>query len=97
MVKRIRNRRPDTGIFGMICDPIHRLVGKLLYRPILAEMRKDPNSTINQKTADPKTNEIIKAENINSGKRNEMKFQELIRVISLSNEELQMELNKSGY
>lgn len=93
-VRSVRNRWPDTGIMGSICDPIHRLVGKILYRPILKEMEKDPSSSINQRSADPEKNELLKAEQIIGGKRHNQKFEAISAIVSLPNDRLEMELAK---
>jgi len=39
-IRKVRRRRPGAGL-GMIFDPLHRLIGKMAYRPILNRIVKD--------------------------------------------------------
>jgi len=41
-IRRVRRRRPGAGL-GMIFDPLHRVIGKMAYWPILNRIVKDEN------------------------------------------------------
>lgn len=89
----VRRRRPDKGL-GMIFDPLHRLVGKLLYRPLMQKMRADKNSSFNNQAAQFEKMEMGKSAEKFKGKRFNMLFEERARIILLPHEQLEKELAK---
>jgi|GEM_PF-1551138 len=94
LINYVKRRRPNAGL-GMVLDPLHRFVGKTLYRPILKKIKNDPDNAIVKKTQLPRQNELLKAAEINKGKRYDKLFEERVRIILLPDADLDAELAKS--
>lgn len=94
IVRSVKRRTPDSGI-GMFADPIHRVVGKVLYRPIYKKLRNDPNSQLNLQTQQTRTSELQKIDTRSDGKRVNEIFEESVRIMLLDKGQLQSELLKN--
>ncbi|HRE50073.1 MAG TPA: protein kinase [Flavitalea sp.] len=93
ITRRVRRRRPHNGL-GIIFDPLHKLMGKLLYRPVLKKMRADKNSALNNQMAKAQMTELEKSNEKFKGKKFNLLFEERARVILLPQAQLENELAK---
>lgn len=91
MIKAVWNRRPDGGL-GAIMDPIHRMVGRLVYRPIYSIVKNDPNSALNLQTQHNKKTEMDKVAFRSAGQKTNEHFEEAVRIMLLDDRALQSEL-----
>ncbi len=90
--KHVRNRSPYSGL-GIIWDPLHKLIGWLVYLPILNRIKKDPDNIYVQKAAADKNAELHKATNRSVGKTYNEWFEEYVRITFISHEQLESELS----
>ena len=91
--KSVKRRMPYSGL-GMIWDPVHKLIGRLIYAPILRRIKKDPNNIYVQKAASDKNQEIKKAENRSKGKVYNEWFEEYVRISFLEPSQLENEFSQ---
>lgn len=96
LIVRNANRRPEFYGMGKLFDPVHRLVGRLLYRPIVRKLRKDPDSPANAKVNQSRVAELQKSAERIEGKKANLLFEEKVRILLLDDEQLGSELRKSA-
>jgi hypothetical protein len=91
--KHVVRRYPNSGL-GMIWDPVHKIIGRLIYMPILNRIKKDPNNIYVQKGGADKNVEIQKAASRSQGKTYNEWFEEYVRVTFLDPRQLELELSQ---
>lgn len=91
MIKAVWRRSPDKGL-GAIMDPLHRMVGRLVYRPIYSIVKNDPNSSLNLQTQQNKKTEMDKVVYRSEGQKSNEHFEEAVRIMLLDDRALQSEL-----
>lgn len=93
IIRGVWRRSPDRGL-GAVMDPIHRFVGRLVYRPIYKIMKNDPNSNLNIQVHQTKKNEIEKLLLRSEGQKTQEHFAEAVRIMLMNDQSISMELSK---
>lgn len=94
MIKAVWRRSPDRGL-GTIMDPIHRMVGRLVYRPIYSIIRNDPNSSLHLQTQQSRKSELDKVSYKTEGQKSNEHFEETVKVMLMDDSLLRAELSKN--
>jgi hypothetical protein len=81
--RRVKYRSPNRG-WGTITDPLHKLIGRMLYNPIYVRVKEDPNNSFTTETDSKKQEAFKNLEAQYAGKKANDIFEASVKVMLAS-------------
>jgi hypothetical protein len=78
--RRVKYRSANRG-WGTITDPLHKLIGRLLYKPIYVRLKEDPNNAFTTETDSKKQEALENLEAHYAGKKVNDIFEASVKVM----------------
>lgn len=78
--RRVKYRSPNRG-WGTITDPLHKLIGRMLYKPIYVRLKEDPNNAFAAETDSKKQEALENLEAQYAGKKVNDIFEASVKIM----------------